>query len=245
MQTRRDGDGRLNNSKRVAKRISETPANFHRDRCGTSTLFNTSEDRWNSFRDATENLTLCNLQIGTCSATPVFSTSEVRVKMLPLARHSSTSTEDPNRAVGKMRRRDEPRKDRRCKKFTPAAHELARASVVSTKTSVGVSVLSVETISFTPRPSRVDTGRLSRWASANQEKRIKPIRPTNGTGQRGIQVLTRSFQLIVNNGGSQQRFHPKERATPVSTETTLRSRVLSRGGNGHCLNRRYQGRRNV
>ena len=104
VQTRRDGDGRLSNSNRVARHVSETPASFNRDRCGTSIVFRTSEDRWNSFRDATENLTLCTLHIGTCSATPVFSTFEVRVNLLPMARHGGTSTEDPDRAVGKMRR---------------------------------------------------------------------------------------------------------------------------------------------
>ena len=62
VQTRRDGDGRLSNSNRVARRISETPASLHRDRCGTSIVFNTSEDRWNSFRDATEILTMCTLR---------------------------------------------------------------------------------------------------------------------------------------------------------------------------------------
>ena len=96
--------GRLSNSNRVERRISETPTSFHRDRCGTSIVFNTSEDRWNSFRDATENFTLCTLHIGTCSATPVFSTSQIRVNLLPTARHGGTSTEDPDRAVGKMRR---------------------------------------------------------------------------------------------------------------------------------------------
>ena len=100
----------------------------------------------------------------------------------------------------------------RWRKSTPAAYEHARASMVGTSRTVGVSVLSVETISFTPRPSRVETGRLCRWASASQVYcEIKPLRPTNGTSPRGIQVLTKSFQLVAISGGSQQRFHPYER----------------------------------
>ena len=62
VQTRRDSDGRLSNNNRVARRILETPGSLHRDRCGTSIVFNTSEGRWNSFRDATEILTLCTLR---------------------------------------------------------------------------------------------------------------------------------------------------------------------------------------
>ena len=92
----------------VARRISEIPASLHRDRCGTSIVFNTSEDRWKSFRDATEILTMCTLRLILEPVLQHLSSVllEVRVNFLPMARHGGTSTEDPERAVGKMRREE-------------------------------------------------------------------------------------------------------------------------------------------
>ena len=92
---------------------------------------------------------------------------------------------------------------------------------------MGVSVLSVETISFTPRPSRVETGRFCRWASANQEYcEIKPIRPTNGTVPRGVQVLTKSksspraSNSLSPTEDHNSAFSRKKEPTTVTTGTT-------------------------